>query len=243
LKSCLYPLLETIFWLNPQNRGYNQAAVDYVLFNDEYMSSRREYYVFEEINSTRTVFKKLSFEEGVSKFRERIVSPYGVLFDLHDVNLAYDVEITLVSLDERSEYKNQMLVLQAIKEQFNKLSPESITAFTTNRFLSEEQANQILEEIDDPENREGRIESLSGVEFIDMPDGVKPYIVLRASQLKIVQTGIKVSMNSGYGIFAMPTWVYSNSLIGNSFTCAGKIFGIKLFQKVSVSIIEGRQEG
>ncbi len=246
LKSCLYPLLETIFWLNPQNRGYNQTAVDYVLFNNDYMESQREYYVFREINSVRTQFKKVTFQEGVDLFKSRVVNPYGVLFDLHDTNLAYDVEITLASLVERSEYKDQMLVLEAIESRFSDLSATSLKYLSyrvgENTFcLTRTEANQILDDINDPENREWRLAALTKVGFSQDDEKVLPYITLRVAQLNIIQLGIKVSMNSGYGIFAMPTWVYSNALIGNGFTCAGKIFGIKLFQNVSVNILEERK--
>ncbi len=240
LKSCLYPLLETVFWLSPQNRGYNQTAVEYVFFNEDYNKNKREYYIFKEINSTKTTFKRMQFEEGKEWFQTRIISPYGVLFDLHDRNLAYDVDLTITSLKERSEYKNQMLVLEAILSRWEYLSNDMQNWFCKTEeqeTLTEAQADQILTAISDPEERQKRINSLSSVKLEYTMDP-KAFIALRISQLNVVQLGIKVSMNSGYGIFAMPTWVYSNSLIGNSFTCSGKIFGIKLFQKVSVNILE-----
>jgi hypothetical protein len=245
LKSCLYPILETIFWLSPQNKGYNQTAVDYVLFNNEYVSNKREYYIFTEINSTKTRFKKMAFLEGIEHFKTRIINPYGVLYDLHDINLSYDVEITLESLDLRSEVKGQMLVLNAIASQVSNLSENTINFFNHNgeHKLTREQANQILDDINDPENREWRIGALTEITFPGNLNQVNLFIALRAAQLDIVQLGIKVSMNSGYGIFAMATWVFANSLIGNSFTCAGKIFGIKLFQKISVDVITERQSG
>jgi hypothetical protein len=138
-----------------------------------------------------------------------------------------------------------MLVLNAIASQMSNLSENTINFFKHDgeHKLTREQANQILDDINDPENREWRIGALTEITFPGNLNQVNLFIALRAAQLDIVQLGIKVSMNSGYGIFAMATWVFANSLIGNSFTCAGKIFGIKLFQKISVDVITERQSG
>ncbi len=242
LKSCLYPILETVSWLSPQNRGYNQTVVDFIFFNESFDSKYKDFYLFKEVNTTKTTFEIINLEELKILFSTRILNSYGALYDLHADNLSYDVEILKDSLSRRRIVKNQQLVLEAIVAQYVNLSEEIQTYFyqpQNGLHLSEKQANDILDAIKDDQPREYRIASLTGVEFDCGPEEkALPFMELRATQLGELQLGIKVSMNSGYGIFAMPTWVYASPLIGNSFTNAGKIYGTKLFQAVSINILE-----
>jgi len=243
LRSCLYPILEAITWLSPQNRGYNQMMVEYVFFNDEFLKKPRDIYIFMEVNTTKLQFKKLSFEEGLTLFKKYIINPYGILFDKHKDNLAYDVELLIEALSKRRIIKNQMLVLESLSRHWDKLSKESldyIYSLGTGEVISQEMANKILEDINDSENREKRIIALVGVEwyFKNLNMEPKAFASLRKAQLNIVQLGIKVAANSAYGIFGLSTWQFASPLIGNAITNAGKIYGIKLFQAVTVDILE-----
>ena len=247
LKSCLYPILETITWLSPQNRGYNQMLVEYVFFNENFKQKPRDIYVFMDINSTKTQFKKLEFNEGITLFKKYIVNPYGILFDKHEDNLAYDVELLMEALSKRRIIKNQMLVLYTLVKHWEKLSKETleyIYSLKDQESIVPEMADKILTEINDSENREKRVKSLSEVEwfFKSLKMEPKEFARLRASQLNIVQLGIKVAANSAYGIFGLITWPFASPLIGNAITNAGKIYGIKLFQAVTVDILEQKEK-
>lgn len=247
LRSCLYPLLEAITWLSPQNRGYNQMMVEYVFFNDTFLQKPRDIYIFEEVNSTKLKFKKLTFEEGLTLFKKYIVNPYGILFDKHEDNLAYDVGLLIEALAKRRIIKNQMLVLEAITEHWDKLSKESledIYSLDAGEHLTKSSADRILTDIQDGEPREKRIKALTDVEwfFKDLKMEPKQFAVLRTSQLNIVQLGIKVAANSAYGIFGLITWPFASPLIGNAITNAGKIYGIKLFQAVTVNILGEKEK-
>jgi len=242
LKSCLYPLLETISWLSPQNKGYSQLILDFIFFNDEFDDKYSIFYYIEEINSTKSRFRKTDVSGIRTLFKTRVLNSYGVLYDLHSTKLSYDVEILKDSLSTRRIVKNQMLVLEAVAAQYPNLS-EDIQIYFYNpendKYLSNEQANDILDAIKDDQPREFRLKSLTEIEFtLDQDRKAMPFIKLRIAQLNVLQLGIKVSMNSGYGIFAMPTWLYASPLIGNSFTNAGKIYGTKLFQAISINILE-----
>ncbi len=243
LKSCLYPLLETVSWLSSQNRGYSQTIVDYIFFNEIFDNKYKEFFIMREINTTKTKFEIVDLKAVKELFGKRILNSYGVLYNLHKDKLSYDVEILQDSLRRRRVVKNQMLVLEAVKAQYVNLSNDIQTYFYNphnGKYLSREQANEILEMIKDDQPRENRINSLTEIEFdLNKDNKVLPFIELRTTQLNVLQLGIKVSMNSSYGIFAMPTWVFANPLIGNSFTNAGKIYGTKLFQAVSINILEG----
>jgi hypothetical protein len=247
LKSCLYPILETITWLSPQNRGYNQMLVEYVFFNENFKQKPRDIYVFMDINSTKTQFKKLEFNEGITLFKKYIVNPYGILFDKHEDNLAYDVELLMEALSKRRIIKNQMLVLYTLAKHWEKLSKETleyIYSLKDQESIVPEMADKILTEINDSENREKRVKSLSEVEWFFKSLKIEPkeFARLRASQLNIVQLGIKVAANSAYGIFGLITWPFASPLIGNAITNAGKIYGIKLFQAVTVDILEQKEK-
>ena len=129
-----------------------------------------------------------------------------------------------------------MLVLEALSAQLSKIPKEKRIYFLN---LDHDKANELLDLIEDPiEIREKRIESLLQVDFKGLnPNHLKDFLTLRASQLNIVQKGIKVAANSAYGIFGLITWPFASPLIGNSITSAGKIYGIKLFQAVSVDVL------
>jgi DNA polymerase elongation subunit (family B) len=246
LRSCLYPILETITWLNPNNRGYNQMMVEYVFFNETFLKKPREIYLFHEVNSTKMQFKKLDFDEGLLLFKKYIINPYGILFDKHEDNLAYDVELLMEALSKRRIIKNQMLVLKSIVEHWDKLSKDSleyIYSLEDDESLSAEQSNRILEDIQDTEDRDKRIQALVSIEwfFKRIQKTPKEFANLRKSQLNIVQLGIKVAANSAYGIFGLITWPYASPLIGNAITNAGKIYGIKLFQAVTVDTLEKKE--
>jgi DNA polymerase elongation subunit (family B) len=248
LKSCLFPLIETVTWLNPQNRGYNQTIVDYVFFHDDFLKREDDvFYLFTEINSVKTKFVKLNKDDVVRHFKTRILNPYGVLFDRHCDNLAYDVELLKEALSKRRVIKNQMLVLETLKEHWDKLSQESLDIINNlgdEEALSKTAADRILTEIHDTEDRTKRIEHLTEVKWFFQKIKLDPYsfVSLRISQLNIVQLGIKVAANSAYGIFGLITWPFASPLIGNAITNAGKIYGIKLFQYVSVEVLNQRKE-
>jgi len=247
LKSCLFPILETITWLNPQNLGYNQTAVECVFFNDNFIKKRKDVFIMKDINSTKTTFEIMPFDLAEIHFGNRIINSYGVLFDKHDDNLAFDVELLIEALDMRNIIKGRMLVLEAIHEQLVNI-PESVLEYFSkasinNGYLSEDQANQILNCIGDPEDiREKRIKSLCEVS-IPIFKYLEAFLLLRISQLNIVQLGIKVAANSAYGIYGLVTWPFASPLIGNAITNIGKVYGIKLFQAVSVDILEKLKEG
>lgn len=247
LQSCLFPILETVVWLSPQNRGYNQTIIQYVFFNDEFMKAPKSTYAFININSTRTQFKKLSPEETISLFKTKILNPYGVLFDKHDDNLGFDVTLIKQGLDDRRQVKNRALVLGALLASWDKIPEEMYDYFMhpeNGFFLSENQADKLLTTIEDTQDRKKRIESLTTIEFqIEQKDKLKEdsilmFIALRESQFNSMQLGVKVTLNSLYGIYGLITWQYSSPIIGNSITTAGKIYGIKLFQEVTTKIIE-----
>ncbi len=247
LQSCLYPILETVSWLSPQNRGYNQTIVDYVFHNKDFIEKPTEFYVFTDINSTRTQFKKLSFDKGLALFKTKILNPYGVLFDKHKDNLGFDVTLIKMGLNDRRQVKNRALVIGAILSQWETLTEEHHNYFINpgdNKFLSREQADNILTTINDTQDREKRIESLTTFEF-EVQSGVKSdedriltFLALRESQFDSMQKGVKVTLNSLYGIYGLITWQYSSPIIGNAITTAGKIYGIKLFQAVTTKLID-----
>ena len=56
------------------------------------------------------------------------------------------------------------------------------------------------------------------------------------------QDGEKTSLNTGYGLYAMVNWDWSNSLISNSITNGGKIMGLKLFQQISANILKSERK-
>jgi len=244
LRSCFYPLIESITWLSPQNKGHSQLIVDFVFHPDEFdrKYTNQEIYMFTNYNSTKLNFKILTKNELEKDYFSRfLLNPYGSLFYTHKEKLAFEVQLIVDSLAQRRIIKNQMLVLDAIIARFS-------DALTMQKFLlgqevlTEKTSGNILTEINDTSTREFRIKSLMEVDFenqtfFDLEAALK-FLILKRDQADSLQNGIKVSLNSGYGILGMISYEFSDIIAANSITNGGKIFGIKTFQCVSSWVMQ-----
>ena len=139
-----------------------------------------------------------------------------------------------------------MLCLGGIVSNWEKLTSKEKSIFVRNEAkfkLTEDEISQIFKIIDEDDfekKKEWRISSLIDFEFngpILNEDQAFAFLSLREQQLNSSQLGIKVTLNSGYGITGLITFIYSNPLIANSITTCGKIYGIKLFQKCTNDIV------
>jgi len=249
LRSNLYPLMETINWLSEKNKGYSQLIVDYIYHMKEFYSkyAGKTFYIFENISSTKIQLKEYNNENIDDLFLRLVLSPYGTLFYKHEDKLAYTVSENMAGLKRRRKVKNAMLCLEGIIDNFNTLTEEEINIFLNAKddvfLLSEDQLQSIFEKVDagDPKIIPWRISSLKDFEFqkkfINKKE-LKEFISLRVQQLNSVQLGIKVTLNSGYGITGLITYQWANPLLGNSITNGGKIYGIKTFQQVAVATLQ-----
>ena len=248
LKSNLFPLFESINWLSDKNKGYSEVIVDYVFhqstFDTKYQN--KKFVIFTDINSTKTHCNYINLREIRKIFKNYFINPYGTLYSKHKEKLAFTVSENIKGLKRRRKIKNTMLCLEGIIDGWNKLSNEEINIFIKdNSFkLNEEEITKIFIKIDEKDfekKKDWRINSLINFEFnvkLTTKDEVFAFILLRAQQLNSVQQGIKVTLNSGYGITGLITYIYSNILIANSITTCGKIYGIKLFQKCTNDILD-----
>ena len=247
LKSNFYPLLEIINWLSEKNKGYSQLLIDYIyhpkMFYQKYAG--KDIYLFTNINSTKVNFIKLNTLNIDDYLLNYVLSPYGVLFYKHNDKLAFAVQENIKGLKRRKKVKNAMLCIEGIINNFSNLTEKEINIFLnkkSNFILTEEELEAIFKKIDEknPAVIPWRIASLKDFEFekkFDSKETLLSYLNLRAQQLNNVQLGIKVTLNSGYGITGLITYQWSNPLLGNSITNGGKIYGIKTFQQVAVQTI------
>jgi len=247
LKSNFYPLLEIINWLSEKNKGYSQLLIDYIyhpnLFYQKYAG--KDIYLFTNVNSTKINFIKLNTLNIDDCLLNYVLSPYGVLFYKHNEKLAFTVQENIKGLKRRKKVKNAMLCIEGIINNFNNLTEKEINIFLnkkSNFILTEEELEAIFKKVDEknPTVIPWRIASLKDFEFekkFFSKETLLSYLKLRAQQLNNVQLGIKVTLNSGYGITGLITYQWSNPLLGNSITNGGKIYGIKTFQQVAVQTI------
>jgi len=250
LRSCFFPLIETITWLSPQNKGFSQIIIDYVFHPDifEKKYDNQKIYLFTDYNSTKLNFKIIDKDTLTTEYFSRyILNSYGSLFYTHSEKLAFEVELNIKGLDDRSIIKDKMLVLEALIAKFDLISDQFKQLFEGGlNYLTETQANQLLDIIGDDQPRKARIISLSTIDFENKSystnDDILKYLNIRRDQFFSVQNGIKVSLNSGYGILGMITYEFSDSIAANSITNAGKIYGIKVFQMVSNWVMELYEE-
>lgn len=241
LKSALYPLLEAINWISPHNKGYSSTIIDHVFYNETFDEKYKDeqFIIFSEINSCRTTCKVLNFKEFKEQIATKfILNPYGTYFDKHDDSKSFEVDLILGGMDDRSFVKNQMLIIDAIVENWKKLSPHIQASFVLdNKKLPDHIAEEVIKLVgdSDPGVADWQLKNLKSIQFdtILSEDKLKERLELAASQRKSKSNGIKVTLNSGYGIYGMATWNYGNNLIANSITSGGKIYGIKLFQQIA----------
>jgi len=241
LKSALYPLLEAITWISALNKGYSDPVVDYVFFNPTFRSkySNKRFLILHDINSTKTKVFDYSMEEAINNiFTNFILNPYGTYFDKHDTNKSFEVDLILGGMDDRAFVKNQFLILEAITQNWDKLNIKQQKAFIIESgHIDEEIAREVIELVGDtnPKVREWQLKNLLSIVFETLvpPDELVKNLETSIAQKESRSNGIKVTLNSGYGIYGMATWVYGNNLIANSITTGGKIYGIKLFQQIA----------
>ena len=242
LKSCLYPLFETLTWIHKFNKGYSQIAVDWVFYNHEFDTKYKDkkFFVIHNINSVSAQDYELDLENMKNYIlKQYIINPYGTYFDQHKHNKSFEVDNILKGMDDRAYEKNQMLIITAIIENWKSV-PDELKLTFLNKLgkLEEHEAKAIVDIVGDPDDKiKGyQVKNLLNVRFdYEALDQVLPGLKLQKTQKNSKSNGIKVTLNSGYGLFGMSTWNYGSSLISNSITNGGKIYGTKLFQNIAVN--------
>jgi len=246
LRSNLFNLLEGITFLSEKNRGYNLLIVDFIYLPEIFYSkyNNKKIYVFENVLSTKIQLKIYNTINIDDLFLTKILNPFGTLFYKHKEKLAFSASENIKGLKRRKKIKNEMLCLEGLLDSFEKLKEIDVNFFREQSFvLTEDEIRSIYSVLDnvdyDNEALNWRVQFLK----TEFPSGLNDYnelkrfIKIRAQQLNSEQLGIKVTLNSGYGITGMLTYMYSSPLISNSITTAGKIYGIKTFQKISSELI------
>lgn len=241
LKSAMYPLFEALTWVSAFNKGYSSIVVDYTFYNHKFDEKYKDskFIVFENINSSKTFVSILNlpqFKESIAT--KYVLNPYGTYFDTHNGNKSFEVDLILGGMDDRGFVKNQMLILNAITQNWGKLNIIQQKAFILDhKHLDETIAKEVIELVGDsnPKTREWQYKNLMSIVFDTLVDDpqLKDRLELSSTQRESKSNGIKVTLNSGYGIYGMSTWIYGNNLIANSITTGGKIYGIKLFQQIA----------
>lgn len=242
LKSCLYPLLETMTWIHKLNKGYSQVAVDWVFYNHQFDAkyTGKNFLVIHNINSVSSQAFFLTLDGMKNHILTKyIINPYGTYFDKHSDNLSFEVNNILQGMDDRAYVKNQHLIIGAILENW-KLIPEENQRLFLSKLgrLEEHEADSLVNIVGDADekSRNKQKQSLMNVRFnYEYIEHVYKGLELQKAQKKSKENGIKVTLNSGYGLFGMSTWSYGSSLISNSITNGGKVYGTKLFQNIAVN--------
>jgi len=257
LRSNFLPLIELISWLSEKNKGYNEMIVTYAYepetFYKKYQG--KNIYVFENIHSTKLKFRIINFKTDIERenldnfFQSYILNPYGTMFIKHKEKLSYNVKENKAGLKRRRIVKNAMLCIEGILDAWDRID-DNIKDIFLNKSkslnkgetfkLTEQELYDIFTIVDKGKDPAWRIASLKDFEFESSFDDYRSlyaYLTLRAQQLNSTQLGIKVTLNSGYGIQGLITYQYSSPLTANSITNGGKIVGIKTFQQIAVNTI------
>ncbi len=250
LKSCLFPILEAITWLHENNRGYNNTIIDWVFYNDTFVEkySNQYIYILENINSVKTQLKKYNVNQIPMIFNNYLLNSYGTIFYKHDDKKSIEVDLILQGMDDRGFIKNQGLILKAITQNWDNIQEELKKGLFCSDKIDDIIASKIIEIVGDSDTnvKSSQLYSLKSI-ILNTNNLKEDYELLKRLKLMVAQkdsesNGVKVTLNSGYGIYAMATWNYGNALIANSITNAGKIYGIKLFQQIASNILTEEQK-
>lgn len=265
LKSNLFPLLEFFNWTSANNKKYSKVITDRIFHNEKTVEtssgiinsnyykeeySNKKFYMFTDINSTKTQFHIMNFDQAENILSNYLLNPYGTIYYNQNQKKSFSVDIIINDMLGRAKVKNKMLILSAIYENWNSLTEKEKNSFVLdNSGLEPSIAKSIIEKVGDPEEkkRNWQLSNLLSVVFftintsyeqaLNKHKNIKYQIDIMIQQLNTRQNGIKTSLNSDYGIYAMIAWEYANFLISNSITTGGKVLGTNLFQQIAKNVL------
>lgn len=265
LKSCLFPILEFMNWTSEKNKKYSKTITDRLFHNEMAIQTSsgiietniykntykdKKFYMFLDINSSKTTFNILNFEEAEKILSTYLLTPYGTIFYNQKQKKSFSVDIIINDMEGRAKVKGKMLILDAIITNWNSLTEDEKNSFVIElNSLDKEIAKSVILKIGDSnENkRNWQLENLNSIVFdtnntryknsIDKHKNILNQLNIMKEQLDVEQNGIKTSLNSDYGIFAMIAWEFANFLISNSITTGGKVLGTNLFQQIAKNVL------
>ena len=262
LKSCLFPLLEALTWVHKDNPGYNRTICNYIFSYPNFKATqqKQKFYLFDKINSTQTKFYELTYDQLIEYYFTKFnLNTYGTLFYKHYDYKSFEVDNIFRGMDSRKLVKDEMLILSSVTEHWANLTdPEKMSFYDTREKIDAGFAETIIKKVGDSDEktRSKQLKSLLGINInisgsvdllkeltqkdtMDLIKGILGDIVAYKDSH---QNGEKVSLNSGYGLYAMVNWDWSQVLVSNSITNAGKITGIKLFQQIASNIMRNERK-
>lgn len=261
LKCALYPILECVTWISKANPGYNKTVINYIFDNLSFknMYQNKKFYLFDKINSTYTKFYILNYEQTLEYyFTKFILNPYGTLFYKHHDFKSFEVDKIFRGMESRKKIKDEYLVLDAVTTMWSRLSKEEHESFYNSRGkLDDAIAEKIISIVGDSneKTRQGQLKSLLGITFNiketidyrkeltgkDIHSLIYDFLNNLSNNKNSYQNGEKVNLNTGYGLNGMVSWDWSQVLIANSITAAGKIHGIKMFQQIASKMMQNER--
>ena len=261
-KCCLYPLLEALTFISKKNLGYSSTICNYIFDNTRFkeLYGQTVFYLFDNINSTRTRFLTLTYDQFIEYYATKFnLNPYGTLFYRHYDYKSFEVDNVLNGMSSRKIIKDQGLILEGVVELWHLLTQEEARVFyDTQGKIDEAMARMIIDKVGDKAEKvkEKQLKSLLQIEFSfkeavdkqmsmtgkDLTDILKRQINGVAEYKMAHQNGEKTSLNTGYGLYGMVNWDWSNSLVSNSITNGGKIMGLKLFQQISANVLRNERK-
>lgn len=261
LRGCLLPVLEFVNWSSAKNKKYNKTIIDRVFHNDIYNAEykSKKFYMFTNVNSTKIQFNIMDFEQSEQILGNMLLNPYGTIYYNQEQYKSFSVDIIINDMKGRAFVKNQMLILEAITTNWKSLTDEEKNSFAIDSTINggninQEFANSIINKVGDSDEnkRNFQLESLLGIQFgtinnsynnsADKHKNLLYQLKIMIEQLNVKQNGIKTSLNSDYGIYAMIMWEYANFLISNSITTGGKVLGTNLFQQIAKNVLQIEEE-
>lgn len=260
-KCCLYPLMEALTFISKKNLGYSSTICNYIFDNTRFkdLYGQTVFYLFDNINSTRTRFLTLTYDQFIEYYATKFnLNPYGTLFYRHYDYKSFEVDNVLNGMSSRKIVKDQGLILEGVVELWHLLTQEEARIFyDTQGKIDEAMARKIIEKVGDKAEKvkEKQLKSLLQIDFSfkeavdkqmsmtgrELTDILKRLINGVAEYKMAHQNGEKTSLNTGYGLYGMVNWDWSNSLVSNSITNGGKIMGLKLFQQISANVLRNER--
>lgn len=192
-----------------QKTDYCQTLFDYVILEEaDFLNKHKEVLLIDNIFNSNSELKIISAQDFITNYAKRyIINCFGTLFIKHEELFSYNAKDIQEGMKKRKIANN---IKAAYGQLYEELNGGTKMADNFRKLL-----NDIEPDLSLVTKADARIK----MELYDAES-----------------SGIKLFLNSGYGIYAMADWFFSNINIGNSITFAGKM-AIKIAHQVSHNYI------
>jgi len=108
-RTTLFPLIDLINWIHPDNRGHNKFAYDYLFMDWTTGDLQKKYdsiYIINNVGGVNSTISKVDINVGIKFIQQYIITLAGTLFLPHEQHLGLFTDFLQTMADLRKKYKD-----------------------------------------------------------------------------------------------------------------------------------------